>query len=117
MGAGVLAPAALMRSNIVKRLGVERIGKPFQEIVGKEAHEWVAEVTGICLQQIHMPKESQKILSRQVAAEREQHASITKADGDRPGAENLAAFTPSGNSKGGDHVPAFLGVQWRLWQP
>jgi len=52
-----------------------------------------------------------------VATEQEQHATITQAEGDRLGEKNLAAVNRSGNSKGGEHVPAFLGVQWRLWQP
>jgi regulator of protease activity HflC (stomatin/prohibitin superfamily) len=69
----------------------ERIGKLVQEIVGKQAQEWGLEVTGIRLQQIDMPEELKKIMSRQAAAEREKRATITKAEGDRLAAENLAA--------------------------
>jgi regulator of protease activity HflC (stomatin/prohibitin superfamily) len=69
----------------------ERIGKMVQEIVGKQAQEWGLEVTGIRLQQIDMPEELKKIMSRQAAAEREKRATITKAEGDRLAAENLAA--------------------------
>jgi regulator of protease activity HflC (stomatin/prohibitin superfamily) len=69
----------------------ERIGKMVQEIVGKQAEEWGLEVTGIRLQQIDMPEELKKIMSRQAAAEREKRATITKAEGDRLAAENLAA--------------------------
>jgi regulator of protease activity HflC (stomatin/prohibitin superfamily) len=69
----------------------ERIGKLIQEIVGKQAQEWGLEVTGIRLQQIDMPEELKKIMSRQAAAEREKRATITKAEGDRIAAENLAA--------------------------
>lgn len=69
----------------------ERIGKMVQEVVGKQAHEWGLEVTGIRLQQIDMPEELKKIMSRQAAAEREKRATITKAEGDRLAAENLAA--------------------------
>jgi regulator of protease activity HflC (stomatin/prohibitin superfamily) len=69
----------------------ERIGKQIQEVVGKQAHEWGLEVTGIRLQQIDMPEELKKIMSRQAAAEREKRATITKAEGDRLAAENLAA--------------------------
>jgi regulator of protease activity HflC (stomatin/prohibitin superfamily) len=69
----------------------ERIGKLVQEIVGKQAHEWGLEVTGIRLQQIDMPEELKKIMSRQAAAEREKRATITKAEGDRLAAENLSA--------------------------
>ena len=38
-----------------------------------------------------MPEELKKIMSRQAAAEREKRATITKAEGDRLAAENLAA--------------------------
>lgn len=69
----------------------DRIGKMVQEIVGKQAQEWGLEVTGIRLQQIDMPEELKKIMSRQAAAEREKRATITKAEGDRLAAENLAA--------------------------
>jgi len=69
----------------------DRIGKMVREIVEKQAQEWGLEVTGIRLQQIDMPEELKKIMSRQAAAEREKRATITKAEGDRLAAENLAA--------------------------
>jgi regulator of protease activity HflC (stomatin/prohibitin superfamily) len=69
----------------------ERIGKLVQEIVGKQAQDWGLEVTCIRLQQIDMPEELKKIMSRQAAAEREKRATITKAEGDRLAAANLAA--------------------------
>src|SRR5262249_17460366 len=46
----------------------ERIGKMVQEVVGKQAHEWGLEGTGIRLQQIDMPEGLKKIMSRQAAA-------------------------------------------------
>jgi regulator of protease activity HflC (stomatin/prohibitin superfamily) len=61
----------------------ERIGKMVQEVVEKQAQEWGLEVTGIRLQDIGMPEELKKIMSRQAAAEREKRATITKAEGDR----------------------------------
>jgi regulator of protease activity HflC (stomatin/prohibitin superfamily) len=69
----------------------ERIGKLVQDVVEKQAQEWGLEVTGIRLQDIGMPEELKKIMSRQAAAEREKRATITKAEGDRLAAENLAA--------------------------
>jgi FKBP-type peptidyl-prolyl cis-trans isomerase len=48
-------------------------------------------VTGIRLQDIGMPEELKKIMSRQAGAEREKRATITKAEGDKLAAENLAA--------------------------
>jgi regulator of protease activity HflC (stomatin/prohibitin superfamily) len=68
----------------------ERIGKLVQEVVEKQAQEWGLEVTGIRLQDIGMPEDLKKIMSRQAAAEREKRATITKAEGDRLAAENLA---------------------------
>ena len=40
---------------------------------------------------IDMPEELKKIMSRQAGAEREKRATITKAEGDKLAAENLAA--------------------------
>jgi regulator of protease activity HflC (stomatin/prohibitin superfamily) len=65
----------------------ERIGNMVQEVVEKQAQEWGLEVTGIRLQDIGMPEELKKIMSRQAAAEREKRATITKAEGDRLAAE------------------------------
>ena len=72
-----------------------------QEVVGKQAQEWGLEVTGIRLQQIDMPEELKKIMSRQAAAEREKRATITKAEGDRLAAENLAAAAATMTSSPG----------------
>jgi len=69
----------------------ERVGKLVEEIVDKQAGEWGLDVTAIRLQQIDMPEELKRIMSRQAAAEREKRATITKAEGDRLAAENLAA--------------------------
>jgi len=69
----------------------DRIGKMVEEVVDKQAQEWGLDVTGIRLQDIDMPEDLKKIMSRQAAAEREKRATITKAEGDRLAAENLAA--------------------------
>jgi regulator of protease activity HflC (stomatin/prohibitin superfamily) len=69
----------------------ERIGRLVEEVVAKQATEWGLQVTGIRLQDIDMPEDLKKIMSRQAAAEREKRATITKAEGDRLAAENLAA--------------------------
>ena len=69
----------------------ERIGKLVQEVVEKQAQDWGLDVTGIRLQDIGMPEDLKKIMSRQAAAEREKRATITKAEGDRLAAENLSA--------------------------
>jgi regulator of protease activity HflC (stomatin/prohibitin superfamily) len=68
----------------------ERIGKMIQDVVEKDAQAWGLEVTGIRLQDIDMPEELKKMISRQAAAEREKRATITKAEGDKLAAANLA---------------------------
>jgi regulator of protease activity HflC (stomatin/prohibitin superfamily) len=69
----------------------DRIGQLVREVVDQQAKEWGLEVVGIRLQDIDMPEELKKIMSRQAAAEREKRATITKAEGGRLAAENLAA--------------------------
>jgi regulator of protease activity HflC (stomatin/prohibitin superfamily) len=69
----------------------ERIGKLVEEAVEKESRDWGLHVTGIRLMDIDMPEDLKRIMSRQAGAEREKRATITKAEGDRLAAENLAA--------------------------
>jgi regulator of protease activity HflC (stomatin/prohibitin superfamily) len=69
----------------------ERIGKQIEAAVETDSREWGLEVTGIRLQDIDMPEDLKKIMSRQAAAEREKRATITKAEGDKLASENLAA--------------------------
>jgi regulator of protease activity HflC (stomatin/prohibitin superfamily) len=52
---------------------------------------WGLSVTGINIQDIDMPEDLKKMMSRQASAEREKRATITKAQGDREAADNLAA--------------------------
>lgn len=69
----------------------ERIGKMVEHAVEKDSKEWGLHVTGIRLMDIDMPEDLKRIMSRQAGAEREKRATITKAEGDRLAAENLAA--------------------------
>ncbi len=69
----------------------ERIEKMIQESVEKNAEAWGLEITGIRLLDIELPEELKKMISRQAAAEREKRATITKAEGDKLAADNLAA--------------------------
>jgi regulator of protease activity HflC (stomatin/prohibitin superfamily) len=69
----------------------ERIEKLIQESVEKNAQEWGLDITGIRLLDIELPEELKKMISRQAAAEREKRATITKAEGDKLAADNLAA--------------------------
>ncbi len=68
----------------------EEIGKKIEANVEKDTEAWGLEVTGIRIQDIDMPEELKKMMSRQASAEREKRATITKAEGDREAASNLA---------------------------
>jgi regulator of protease activity HflC (stomatin/prohibitin superfamily) len=69
----------------------ERISKMIEDAVDKESDEWGLHVTAIRLLDIDMPEDLKRIMSRQASAEREKRATITKAEGDKLAAENLAA--------------------------
>jgi len=69
----------------------ERIGKVVEQAVEQDSKEWGLHVTGIRLMDIDMPEDLKRIMSRQAGAEREKRATITKAEGDRLAAQNLAA--------------------------
>ena len=69
----------------------ERIGKMVEHAVEQESKDWGLQVTGIRLMDIDMPEDLKRIMSRQAGAEREKRATITKAEGDRLAADNLAA--------------------------
>lgn len=68
----------------------EQIGKQIETIVEKESSTWGVEVTSIKMQDIDMPEDLKRLMSRQASSEREKRATIIKAEGDRMAAENLA---------------------------
>jgi regulator of protease activity HflC (stomatin/prohibitin superfamily) len=69
----------------------ESIGHSIEQLVEGETQHWGLEVAGIRIQDILLPEELKKVMSRQASAEREKRANITKSEGDRLAAENLAA--------------------------
>ena len=69
----------------------EEIGKAIEKNVEDDTKDWGQEVKGIRIQDIDMPEDLKKMMSRQASAEREKRATITKAEGDRDAATNLAA--------------------------
>ncbi len=69
----------------------EKIGKEIEQAVEKVTATWGLEVSNIKIQDIDMPEELKKMMSRQASAEREKRATITKAEGDKEAAFNLAA--------------------------
>jgi regulator of protease activity HflC (stomatin/prohibitin superfamily) len=68
----------------------EQIAKMIEQHVENDTKGWGLEVTGLRIQDIDMPEELKKMMSRQASAEREKRANITKAEGDRDAAINLA---------------------------
>jgi len=69
----------------------ERICNEIETAVEQQSANWGLEVSNIKIQDIDMPEELKKMMSRQASAEREKRATITKAEGDREAAVNLAA--------------------------
>jgi regulator of protease activity HflC (stomatin/prohibitin superfamily) len=68
----------------------EEIAKAIEQHVEKDTKGWGLEVTGLRIQDIDMPEELKKMMSRQASAEREKRATITKAEGDKEAAVNLS---------------------------
>jgi regulator of protease activity HflC (stomatin/prohibitin superfamily) len=68
----------------------QKIGEEIEKIVLAESKNWGLEITNIKIQDIDMPEELKKMMSRQASAEREKRANITKAEGDKLAAFNLA---------------------------
>jgi regulator of protease activity HflC (stomatin/prohibitin superfamily) len=69
----------------------ESLGRKVEEMVETEIDGWGIEVAGIRIQDIELPEDLKRVMARQASAEREKRATITKAEGDREAAENLAA--------------------------
>jgi regulator of protease activity HflC (stomatin/prohibitin superfamily) len=68
----------------------EEIAKSIEHHVEKDIKGWGLEITAVRIQDIDMPEELKKMMSRQASAEREKRATITKAEGDKEAAVNLA---------------------------
>ncbi len=68
----------------------QKIGDEIEAIIQKQAESWGIKVTAIKLLDVDVPEELKKMMSRQASAEREKRANITKAEGDKLAAVNLA---------------------------
>ena len=68
----------------------EEIAKSIEQHVESDTKGWGLEVTGLRIQDVNMPEELKKMMSRQASAEREKRATITKAEGDKEAAINLS---------------------------
>lgn len=69
----------------------EQVGKRIEEMVEQEIDGWGLDVAAIRIQDIELPEDLKRVMARQASAEREKRANITKSEGDRLAAENLAA--------------------------
>jgi regulator of protease activity HflC (stomatin/prohibitin superfamily) len=69
----------------------EQIEAAIARHVERDTRAWGLEVVGIRMEDIDMPEDLKKMMSRQASAEREKRANITKAEGDKEAAVNLAA--------------------------
>ncbi len=68
----------------------EQIQTRIAAIVEQQVRDWGLHIDSIRLQDIELPEDLKRMMSRQASAEREKRATITKADGDRQAAESLA---------------------------
>lgn len=79
----------------------ERISSQIENAVEAQAKKWGLLVETIKIQDIDMPEDLKKMMSRQASAEREKRANITKSEGDKMAARNLAeAARTMAESKG-----------------
>jgi regulator of protease activity HflC (stomatin/prohibitin superfamily) len=69
----------------------EKLGERIEQMVESEVAGWGLEVAGIRIQDIVLPEDLKRVMSRQAAAEREKRANITKSEGDAAAAANLAS--------------------------
>jgi regulator of protease activity HflC (stomatin/prohibitin superfamily) len=69
----------------------EALGHKIEQMVETEIQGWGLEVAAIRIQDIVLPEDLKRVMARQASAEREKRANITKSEGDREAAENLAA--------------------------
>ncbi|MFH0978215.1 MAG: SPFH domain-containing protein [Candidatus Woesearchaeota archaeon] len=79
----------------------QHVGDEIRKIVDKETDQWGLDVQVIKLQDVEVPDDLKRIMSRQAAAEREKRAVIIKSEGDRDAAKNLASAADTmGKSRG-----------------
>lgn len=68
----------------------EQIQILIKEHVEERVKDWGLSVDSLRLQDIELPEDLKRMMSRQASAEREKRATITKAEGDKLAAANLA---------------------------
>ncbi|MBF0571870.1 MAG: SPFH domain-containing protein [Candidatus Omnitrophica bacterium] len=68
----------------------QKIGDEIEAIIQKQSENWGLKVSAIKILDVDVPEELKKMMARQASAEREKRATITKAEGDKLAAVNLA---------------------------
>ncbi len=68
----------------------EAVGERIQKMVESEVAGWGLEVAAIRIQDLILPEDLKRVMARQASAEREKRANITKSEGDKAAAQNLA---------------------------
>ena len=66
------------------------IGEKIRDVVDNGTKDWGLDVTDIKLQDVEVPDDLKRMMSRQASAEREKRATIIKAEGDKMASQNLA---------------------------
>ena len=79
----------------------DQIQSKIASVVESRASTWGTHIDSIRLLDIDMPEDLKRMMSRQASAEREKRATITKAEGDRDAALNLAAAAATMTSSPG----------------
>ena len=92
----------------------QKIGEQIEEIVAKETANWGLEVAAIKIQDVDVPEDLKKMMSRQASAEREKRATITKAEGDKLAAFNLAEAAQTMYSSPGA-IRSSRSKRWMDW--
>jgi len=85
------------------------IGEKIQKVVEEGTQNWGLDVTDIKLQDVEVPDDLKRMMSRQASAEREKRATVIKAEGDKLASQNLADAARTMNSTPG-------GMQLRVLQ-
>lgn len=68
----------------------EQIQEQIGKVVEERIQEWGIHMDSVRLLDVEMPEDLKRMMSRQASAEREKRANITKAEGDKLAAANLA---------------------------
>lgn len=81
---------AQFTQGVLRDVEREQIQSKIKESVDEKARAWGIHIESVRLQDIELPEDLKRMMSRQASAEREKRATITKSEGDKLAAVNLA---------------------------